>query len=210
MPTVSALWGQRLKWSSGTAEDLMSFGLTRLTFQAWCQQAAGVLAVMTRILWVAVTIWAFLLGAGGFSPLWLLLPAITITLSVKRALRIPYRDWRDLALAALVVPQEVYPAPGRPGSPSSWWRVLQARVTAAGPTTGPSSTAPRGGERDMSSPSSLSAGAATGAAGAAGAAGTMLPATGFGTAATVLLALSLIGAGAALVSLVRRPATAKP
>jgi LPXTG-motif cell wall-anchored protein len=38
----------------------------------------------------------------------------------------------------------------------------------------------------------------------------MLPATGFGTAAMVLLALSLIGAGAAVLSLVRRPATAKP
>ena len=62
----------------------------------------------------------------------------------------------------------------------------------------------------MSSPSSLSAGAATGAAGAAGAAGTMLPATGFSTVAMVLLALSLIGAGAAVLSLVRRPATAKP
>jgi LPXTG-motif cell wall-anchored protein len=38
----------------------------------------------------------------------------------------------------------------------------------------------------------------------------MLPATGFGTAAAVLLGLSLIGAGAALVSLVRRPAKARP
>jgi LPXTG-motif cell wall-anchored protein len=38
----------------------------------------------------------------------------------------------------------------------------------------------------------------------------MLPATGFGTLAVSLLALSLIGAGVALVSLVRRPATAKP
>jgi hypothetical protein len=59
----------------------------------------------------------------------------------------------------------------------------------------------------MSTPSSLGTGAATGAAGAAGA---MLPATGFGTVAALLLALSLIGAGVALVSLVRRPATAKP
>ena len=59
----------------------------------------------------------------------------------------------------------------------------------------------------MNYSSTLSAGASTGAAGAAGA---MLPATGFGTAATLLLALSLIGAGAAVVSLVRRPATAKP
>ena len=59
----------------------------------------------------------------------------------------------------------------------------------------------------MNYSSTLSAGAATGAAGAAGA---MLPATGFGTLAVSLLALSLIGAGVALVSLVRRPATAKP
>jgi LPXTG-motif cell wall-anchored protein len=59
----------------------------------------------------------------------------------------------------------------------------------------------------MSSTSNLGAGAAAGAAGAAGA---MLPATGFGTTAAVLLGLSLIGAGAALVSLVRRPAKARP
>jgi hypothetical protein len=59
----------------------------------------------------------------------------------------------------------------------------------------------------MSTPSALGTSAATGAAGAAGA---MLPATGFGTLAVSLLALSLIGAGVALVSLVRRPATAKP
>jgi cellulose synthase/poly-beta-1,6-N-acetylglucosamine synthase-like glycosyltransferase len=129
MPTVSALWGQRVKWSSGTAEDLMRFGLTRLTFQAWCQQAAGLLAVFTRVLWVAVTIWAFLLGVGGFSLLWLLFPAITITLSVKSALRIPYRDWRDIALAALVVPQEVFTWLRVGWFASSWWRVLVARVT---------------------------------------------------------------------------------
>ena len=133
MPSVSALWGQRLKWSSGTAEDLMSFGLTRLTFLAWSQQAAGALAVLTRILWVLVTIWAFMLGAGGFSPLWLLLPAITITLSVKRALRIPYRDWRDIVLAALVVPQEVYSWLQVGWFASSWWRVLAARVTRRRP-----------------------------------------------------------------------------
>ena len=55
--------------------------------------------------------------------------------------------------------------------------------------------------------STLSAGAATGAAGAAGA---MLPATGFSTAAMLLLAFSLLGAGTALVSIVRRPAKARP
>jgi cellulose synthase/poly-beta-1,6-N-acetylglucosamine synthase-like glycosyltransferase len=133
MPNVSALWGQRVKWTSGTAEDLMSFGLTRLTFQAWCQQAAGALAVLTRVLWVVVAIWAFLLGAGGFSPLWILLPAISITLSVKRALRIPYRDWRDVALAALVVPQEVFTWLRVGWFASSWWRVLVARVTRRRP-----------------------------------------------------------------------------
>ena len=55
--------------------------------------------------------------------------------------------------------------------------------------------------------STLSAGAATGAAGAAGA---MLPSTGFGTAAVMLLAFSLVAAGGALISLVRRPAQARP
>jgi LPXTG-motif cell wall-anchored protein len=38
----------------------------------------------------------------------------------------------------------------------------------------------------------------------------MLPATGFGTTAMVLLGLSLVGAGTALLRLVRRPSTARP
>jgi poly-beta-1,6-N-acetyl-D-glucosamine synthase len=129
MPTASALWGQRLKWTSGTAEDLLTFGLNRLTIGAWCQQAAGVLAVLTRMLWVVVAVWGFVLGAAGFSFMWLLLPAITISLSVRRAWRIPHKDWRDVALAALVIPQETYAWLQVGWFVKAWMVVLAAKVT---------------------------------------------------------------------------------
>jgi cellulose synthase/poly-beta-1,6-N-acetylglucosamine synthase-like glycosyltransferase len=129
MPTASALWGQRVKWTTGTAEDLLEFGFNRLTWTAWCQQAAGVLAVLTRALWVVVSVWGFVLGAAGFSWLWLLLPAITISLSLRRALRVPHRDWRDLALAVAVVPQEAYAWLQVGWFLKAWAVVLAAKVT---------------------------------------------------------------------------------
>jgi biofilm PGA synthesis N-glycosyltransferase PgaC len=129
MPTASALWGQRLKWSSGTAEDLMRFGLNRLTFATWCTQAAGVLAVLTRLLWVLVAAWGFLLGAAGFSWMWLILPAVSIAATMKKALRVPHRDWRDIALAAAVVPQEAFGWLQVAWFVKAWSMVLAARVT---------------------------------------------------------------------------------
>jgi cellulose synthase/poly-beta-1,6-N-acetylglucosamine synthase-like glycosyltransferase len=129
MPSASALWGQRLKWTTGTAEDLLEFGFNRLTWTAWCQQAAGVLAVLTRALWVVVSVWGFVLGAAGFSWLWLLLPAVTISLSLRRALRVPHRDWRDVALAVTVVPQEAYAWLQVGWFVKAWAVVLAAKVT---------------------------------------------------------------------------------
>jgi poly-beta-1,6-N-acetyl-D-glucosamine synthase len=133
MPTTSALWGQRLKWTSGTAEDLLRFGFNRLTSMAWAQQAWGLVAVSSRLLWVLVTVWAFTLGAGGVSWLWLLVPAITISLSVKRTLRVPFHDRKDLLLALLVVPQEVYAWLQVGWFATSWIRVLAARITRRRP-----------------------------------------------------------------------------
>jgi cellulose synthase/poly-beta-1,6-N-acetylglucosamine synthase-like glycosyltransferase len=129
MPTVSALWGQRLKWSSGTAEDLMAFGLSKLTVRTWFQQAAGALAVVTRALWVIVTLWAFALGAGGFSWIWLLFPAIATAVYLRQALRVPYRDWRDIALAVSIVPQEAYAWLQLGWFVKAWWMVLAAKLT---------------------------------------------------------------------------------
>ncbi len=149
MPSVSALWGQRLKWSSGTAEDLMSFGLTRLTFLAWCQQAAGMLAVMTRVLWVMVTIWAFMLGAGGLQPALAAAPRHHDH-AVRQA-----RPAHPVPGLARHRPRRPRGAPGglllAPGGLVRLVLVAGAGSAgrrAAAPTTGPSNTVPRGGEHE--------------------------------------------------------------
>jgi cellulose synthase/poly-beta-1,6-N-acetylglucosamine synthase-like glycosyltransferase len=54
MRTVRALWGQRLKWQGGTLEDLFRFGLNRLTLRDWVAQGAGMLNVVTRLLWLTM------------------------------------------------------------------------------------------------------------------------------------------------------------
>ena len=54
MTDLRSLWAQRMKWQTGTVNDLLEFGLNPLTRFDWWQQAQGVIAVVVRVLWLAV------------------------------------------------------------------------------------------------------------------------------------------------------------
>lgn len=43
-----------MKWQAGTIEDLAAFGLNRLTWRYWGQQAMGLLNATARALWLFV------------------------------------------------------------------------------------------------------------------------------------------------------------
>ena len=109
MRTVRALWGQRMKWQVGTIEDLISFGVNRLTLVDWLQQASGIFAAFARYLWLAVILALCLVGDLNFQWIWwFFLPLFFIAVQVKHGLRIPHRDRADLVYAFLIVPAETF------------------------------------------------------------------------------------------------------
>ncbi|HAG60529.1 MAG TPA: hypothetical protein DCL83_15010 [Arthrobacter bacterium] len=129
MKTVKALWGQRMKWQVGTVEDLLDLGINRLTLRDWGQQAMGLLGVFLKLLWAAVIVLSLALGVFQFVLFWWLVPILFIALDVKRALRIPHRDWKDIVLAATFFPQELFMWLRSGWFLASWCAVLTTKIT---------------------------------------------------------------------------------
>lgn len=109
MRDLRSLWHQRLKWQVGTIEDLQAFGLNRLTWRDWGTQLAGFGVVALKLLWLVLMTAALVLGVLQLAWFWLVVPpALSIAIDVKRALRLPHRDRRDLILAASYFPSELF------------------------------------------------------------------------------------------------------
>jgi poly-beta-1,6-N-acetyl-D-glucosamine synthase len=129
METVHALWRQRMKWQVGTVEDLISFGVNRLSWMDWRQQVAGLFAVAVRMSWVLLLVWGAAAGRLAFTPTWFFVPLLCAALDVRRSLRIPHRDTWDLLLAACLVPQELFAWLRGGWFCTAWFEVLTGRVT---------------------------------------------------------------------------------
>ena len=127
MPTVKALWGQRMKWQAGTCHDLIDFGFNRLTRLDWCQQAAGLLAALVRILWVTFMLAALALGVLHLEWLWLVPTAIFIANDTRQSLRVPHRDKWDVLMAMALIPQEIFAWLRAGWFIASWWQVLRGQ-----------------------------------------------------------------------------------
>ena len=109
MKSIKALWGQRMKWQGGTVEDLMSFGINRLTLRDWGQQFMGMFGAALKLLFLFVVIgnWAYF-GALNIHWVWFVFPLLFVALEVKRAWRIPHRDWKDMLIAFSFFPNEIF------------------------------------------------------------------------------------------------------
>lgn len=129
MKTIKALWGQRMKWQVGTVEDLLDLGINRLTLRDWGQQAMGLLGVFLKVLWIAVIVLALALHLFKIILFWWLVPVLFVALDIKRALRIPHRDWKDVFLAATFFPQELFMWLRSGWFLASWCAVLSTKIT---------------------------------------------------------------------------------
>jgi hypothetical protein len=116
-----------MKWQTGTVNDLLVFGYSPLTRRDWWQQAQGLLAVVVRTIWVATWIAALALGRFHYNPVWLLAPALFLVNDVKQALRIPHCEPADVAVAALLLPQELFAFMRAGWFLRSWGKVLDER-----------------------------------------------------------------------------------
>jgi cellulose synthase/poly-beta-1,6-N-acetylglucosamine synthase-like glycosyltransferase len=129
MKTIKALWGQRMKWQVGTVEDLLQLGVNRLTLRDWSQQAAGLLNVLMRLLGILVLGASAALGIFKFVLFWWLVPILFIAVDIKRALRIPHCDWKDIVLAITFLPQEIFMWLRSGWFVASWSAVLMSKIT---------------------------------------------------------------------------------
>lgn len=129
MKSVKTLWNQRMKWQVGTVEDLMSIGFNKLTMLDWSQQALGMVAALSRVLWVTVMIASIAMGVFRLQPLWLLMPLLFIANDLKAANRIPHRDWKDILLAGLLIPQELFCWLRAGWFMKAWYDVLVGKLT---------------------------------------------------------------------------------
>lgn len=128
MTSLRSLWAQRMKWQTGTVNDLLVFGYSPLTRRDWVQQGQGLLAVLVRVAWIGTWFFALIVGRFQYQPAWLIPPIIFVLNDVKQAMRIPHRDNADLLVAALLLPQEMFAFMRAGWFVRSWGKVLDQRV----------------------------------------------------------------------------------
>jgi len=128
MVNLRALWAQRMKWQGGTVDDLLTIGVNCLTLRDWLQQAAGLLAAGVRLGWIVLTVTYAAVGILHVDLLWLLAPLLFVCNDVKKSLRVPHRDRRDVLLAALLLPQELFAWMRAGWFLASWMQCLAYRT----------------------------------------------------------------------------------
>jgi cellulose synthase/poly-beta-1,6-N-acetylglucosamine synthase-like glycosyltransferase len=129
MRGLRSLWAQRMKWQTGTASDLLRFGLNRRTLMDWWQQGQGLLSSLVRLAWVACTGLAVALHSFSFHLVWLLPVLVFAANDVRQSLRVPHRERADLLLAAVLVPQELMAWLRGAWFLASWCDVVRSRIS---------------------------------------------------------------------------------
>jgi cellulose synthase/poly-beta-1,6-N-acetylglucosamine synthase-like glycosyltransferase len=106
MPTLRALWRQRMRWQRGALENIVAYGLTRATLRYWGQQLGigyGTIALNAYLLLMLVT----LLSADGLQVMWLW-AVIGLIFMVERVVTVWPGGWRARLLALPLVIEIAY------------------------------------------------------------------------------------------------------
>lgn len=105
MPTVSDLRAQRIRWYRGALENLVHYGLTRVTARYWGQQAMLLLGMMMIGLFITLTTVDAVTGILRFSPIWTSICGIFV---VERVVTAWKNGRKGRILAILLIPELVY------------------------------------------------------------------------------------------------------
>ncbi|WP_319432521.1 glycosyltransferase [Mycobacterium sp. RTGN5] len=101
MPSLPALWKQRMRWERGALENVGAYGFTRATATYWFQQLAigyGTIALNSYLL-LAVVMWSATRTIY-FDPIW---SAIGLIFVVERVVTVWGAGWRGRLLALPLV-----------------------------------------------------------------------------------------------------------
>lgn len=132
MPTIRALWHQRIKWHVGAINDLMCFGVNRLTWRDWLKQAYGIILIVFWVLYLTMITLSARIGT--LHPAWvaLAIPAFFSVTEAWQARLVHGRSWKDILLAASLIPTYFYAVLVIGLLTTSWLRLLVLRAATTG------------------------------------------------------------------------------
>jgi cellulose synthase/poly-beta-1,6-N-acetylglucosamine synthase-like glycosyltransferase len=108
MPSLKALWAQRRKWDEGMVRLLVSQPVNTWTRSLWKQQLSLLGNGFSRLLFAIMLTAALVAHKYVWAWWWALPPVLAVILNVRQAWRVPNRSVKDVILAALLVPVELY------------------------------------------------------------------------------------------------------
>ncbi len=100
MPTWRELARQRLRWKRGAIEDLISYGLTRITIGGWLRQLVAILGVLASGAFVGLLVVAPFTGGIHVR---LLFVGISVLYAIERAITVRDRGWKVSLLSLTIV-----------------------------------------------------------------------------------------------------------
>ena len=112
MPSLKALWYQRIKWTGGTDGDLLKFGCNRYNHRQWLQNALLLANVIFWVIWLSLEISQTI--TTGFHVNWWWqgfgFSLVILDLIHMSRMREPRwrRDWKDWTLTGLMIHLTVY------------------------------------------------------------------------------------------------------
>ncbi len=105
MTSWSDLARQRVRWKRGAVENIVDYGLTRVTGPYWGRQVLAALGVLATFLYLAQPGVGAGLRADGCSPSGSRRPGVFV---LERVVTVRRRGWRQMLLAAPLVVEMVY------------------------------------------------------------------------------------------------------
>lgn len=130
MKTTRSLLAQRMKWQTGTVEDLLSIGINRHTVVDWWQQTAGIAMAAVRVMWVALLVALAATDTLVFNTWWwVAVPLLFAAGQGLLSLRIPHRDWKDTALALAIIPGEHFAWLRSYWFVTGWAKAIKSHIT---------------------------------------------------------------------------------
>ncbi|MCU1655561.1 MAG: glycosyl transferase family 2 [Pseudonocardiales bacterium] len=95
------LWLQRLRWKRGALENLIDYGLTRVTARYWGRQVLTHVGVLVTAAYLATIVWSLAAtGTVHLHPFW---TAVTIVFAAERVITVRSRGRLQMLLASVLV-----------------------------------------------------------------------------------------------------------
>jgi cellulose synthase/poly-beta-1,6-N-acetylglucosamine synthase-like glycosyltransferase len=101
MTNWRTLWTQRVRWKRGALENLIDYGLTRVTARYWGRQLVTHIGVLVTMAYLAtIVISLAVAGTVHLHPLWI---SITLIFVAERVITVNARGWRQMTLASTLI-----------------------------------------------------------------------------------------------------------